>query len=60
MINYNNREQTRPLSLIGDLNKDDGKAHMTAMKIDDISVVVLELEVNEAYRLVATIQVIHT
>ena len=58
-IRNKNREQTRPLSLIGDLNKDDGKAHMTAMKIYDVSVVVLELEVNEAYRLVATIQVVH-
>ena len=32
---------------------------MTAMKIYDVSVVILELEVDEAYRLVATIQVVH-
>ena len=59
LYNIENREQTRPLALIGDHNKDDGKAHMTAMKIYDVSVVVLELEVDEAYRLVATIQVFH-
>ena len=35
------------LSLISDLDEDDGEAYMAAMQIDDISGVVLELEVNQ-------------
>ena len=43
----NNREQTRPQSLIGDLDEYDGEAHTVVMQSDDVSVVVLQLKVNQ-------------
>ena len=51
----NNSEQTRQLSLVGDLNADDGEAQMAAMQIDDFSGMVLKLEVDKAERLMATV-----
>ena len=45
----------RPLSLIGDLDDDDGEAHMVVMQIDDVSAVVRQLKVNQWERQIATV-----